>query len=135
MTPMETFAAWRADIEAELLHANAELEGATDNLATTGAELRTALANRAALTALLEPLSSPIDGDTGYRLVPKIASPLAIRQRDGDREIHRLEGAVALARGVLEQAGRTVAELELALTQLDNLSTPANLEDAEPVRS
>jgi hypothetical protein len=128
MTPMQTFAAWRADLEGELVEGNESLELAKVNLVTAEEALRLAREDHALMQSALAPLTTPVSTWTGQLVESPIAPPLALRVRDADRGIHGLEGEVVRAQLVVDEARRTVAQLELSLAQLDQVTPAANLE-------
>jgi hypothetical protein len=103
------FAAWRAEIEAELLETQQALADAHVSLREACAACEVAEAARHDLYDAVAGLRQPVSW------------ALSARVRFADQDVGPAQGAVAQARGLIKACREKVADLEQALTEIAQL--------------
>jgi chromosome segregation ATPase len=115
------FAAWRAEIEADLDAAKAALADANAELATATESARTAKIERRALADAIDRL--------GAR--QPLSSGLALRRRHRDDELNAAEGRLTRARNVVRNAHLQIEDLQQAIDQLNEIAPRPEPEPVE----
>jgi chromosome segregation ATPase len=109
------FAAWREELAAELVEVQQALGDASAELTEAEASLNAATEAHAALRAAIATLSTP-------------ASAIAARVRHSDEALHDLSAAVGRSRGAVTGLRERCGDLEEALRQVAQLTSPADEE-------
>ena len=118
----ELFAVWRAEINTEIDAAQQELAAAEAALADAEVARRTARANALAMKVALDRLI-PEPSPWPTQREP-IASALMVRANDRGQAERAAAGAVASATGQIAILHERIADLQLALRQIDVITAP-----------
>jgi hypothetical protein len=116
----EILQGWKAEIEAELVEANAALTAATEALSAAITARDLARAEHLRVSTVLNGLVADHDAGARYFGQPQAAFPVALARRTGptERAVHSAEGKVTYSKQVVESAQRAVDDREDALTRI-----------------
>lgn len=138
----DTFATWRAEIEVELAEAQQELAAAEAALAYAEVARNVARAHARKLAAEIGKLTPVVGG--GFGGLPAryatIAFALQGRVNDHQRTAASADGPVAAAKGQIAALLERIADLTLAIQQIDTITAPpvdadVDIADADQVEA